>query len=158
MNGIFKSIMAAVTFSVVTFSLGYVFFYLGPIYETKFMPVFKDTSAAIIEVDKKQDLVHVAVTGQKDRPCEWKGIVALVERHGVWTEGTLVLKDPRGSQLPPNTPSVTRPVGKQHLGEAFISPIGDRVQVYFQHRCHPMWQTQTLLYELDMSQRPAQVK
>lgn len=147
---ILKAALSAVTFFVVLFSLLYAFVTFGPMYETKFLPVVTGVQATPIEIDRNQQVVRVAVLGDKVRQCERVGSVAMILNGGVWSTARVYMNDPRNSELQEKI-GTNRPLGQQSFGEIYISPLGEAIRVYVYHRCHPLWQTQTALYELDLT-------
>lgn len=146
----------AISFTIITtMSL---FFLVGPSLETRILPVISNVQATPITIDPERQVIHIAAFGQKTRQCEWKGITAMVEKSGVWHQGNVFFSDPRANAKPNAKIPTSRPVGSQSLGEIYVMPAGDKVQVHLYHQCHPFWQTHTFLYELDFSQKPNQTR
>jgi hypothetical protein len=138
----------SVTFIAILSMTTIVFFFQGPKVETLLFPVFSNVHATALKYDREGDVIHVAASGSKDRLCSWKGITAMVLRDGTWHQGGVYFADPRKGGTPKLPPS--RSLGQQSLGEIWIFPAGDKVRVYLYHECHPLWQTTTFLYELDL--------
>ncbi len=151
-----RAVLHATAFSSTALLICFIVFSYGPGIETRRLPVFSDVRATSIEVDEKNNVLRLAATAMKVRQCEWKGIVAMVERDGYWHAGKVFFTDPRQDEPSTELP-MTRPPGLQTLGEIFVFPYGEKVRVYTYHQCHPFWQTLTPLYELDFSKKPAQV-
>lgn len=133
-------------------------FSLGPRIETAVFPVIDKVQATLVQNDKQREILHLAALGNKERQCEWKAITAMVFRDGSWRQGSVYFTDPRKDKTPDMEVGISRPVGSQSLGEIFVFPSGEKVQVYLYHNCHPFWQTMTFLYELDFSKTPYQVR
>ncbi len=132
-------------------------FAFGPRIESAFYPVFKNVSAVPISVDSVHGIIRIGATADKVRMCEWTGIQALVFREGMWLQGKIYFSDPRLPGPEENLP-ISRPTGRQSLGQIYVRPDGDKIKVVVYHRCHPLWQTTTLLYELDLNNWPNQVR
>jgi hypothetical protein len=130
----------------------------GPTIETRFFPVVDTVQATLVDVDASSELMHLAAYGRKVRQCQWQSITAMVHKDGTWHQGKVYFSDPRVDKTPLTTVPASRPLGAQSLGEIYVFPMGDRVQIYLAHTCHPFWQTVTFLYELDFAKKPYQVR
>lgn len=148
----------AFTFGMVAWVAGIAMFVIGPKVETAVLPVVDHVKAVAVEVDSDREILHLAATGKKERQCEWKAITAMVHKAGTWHQGKVYFTDPRKNSRPSQEIAASRPIGVQSLGEIFVFPAGDRVQVFLWHDCHPFWQTMTFLYELDLNSAPQQVR
>ncbi len=152
----------ALAWSVALVSVPAVFFALlfsfGPAVETAVWPVITNVRATLVQRDDHNEILHLAALGKKVRSCEWKNITAMVYKNGVWQQGSVYFTDPRTHTDPRTAITISRPKGSQSLGEIFVFPAGDRVQVYLYHACHPLWQTTTFMYELDLTKTPHQVR
>ncbi len=143
--------------SMIVWTAGISLFLLGPRVETKVLPVIDHVQATLIDVDKEREVLHLAAYGQKVRQCEWKAITAMVHKNDKWHQGTVYFTDPRLAGQPITQVPPSRPIGAQSLGEIYVFPSGDGVRVYLWHQCHPLWQTMTFLYELDLTGSPVQI-
>lgn len=130
----------------------------GPTFETRFFPVVDTVQATLVDVDSTSELMHLAAYGRKVRQCQWQSITAMVRKDGTWHQGVVYFTDPRADKTPQTVVPSSRPLGAQSLGEIYVFPMGDQVQIYLAHTCHPFWQTVTFLYELDFSKKPYQVR
>lgn len=152
MQSISKTILNALiwstTFVMTISSMTLLFFFQGPKIETWLFPVFSNVVATPLKFDRESGVIHIAASGSKDRLCSWQGITAMVERDGTWHQGGVFFADPRTGGSPKLPPS--RSTGQQSLGEIWIFPAGDKLRVFLYHNCHPLWQTTTFLYELDL--------
>ena len=151
------SITAITTCVVLILATSFLFLF-GPRIESRFLPVVDNVQATLVDVDSSAELMHLAAYGRKSRQCHWQSITAMVYKNSQWHQGTVYFTDPRASKNPQMTVPASRPIGAQSLGEIYVFPMGDRVQIYLSHTCHPFWQTMTFLYELDFSKKPYQVR
>jgi hypothetical protein len=152
-----KSLAWSIAVGMVVWTAVIITFSFGPRIETALFPVVADVKATLVSFRSEDEIMHIAAVGNKKRQCEWKDITAQVYRDGQWHQGFISFTDPKYG--PPQTKLPTsRPTGPQSLGEIWVFPTGERVQVYLWHNCHPLWRTMTFLYELDFSEKPFQVK
>lgn len=152
-----KALSWSAAIGMVVWTAGIAMFFIGPKVETALFPVIGDAQAALMSYRAEDEIMHLAALGNKKRQCEWKAITAQVYKNGQWHQGSVTFTDPAKGPTRPDLP-VSRPTGPQSLGEIWVFPTGERVQIYLWHNCHPFWQTMTFLYELDFSKTPFQVK
>ena len=159
MTSCFKAGLAwAIAFSAAISAATLSLFTFGPKIETAQFPVIGNVQAMLIQMDSDREILHLGAYGTKSRQCEFKAITAMVYKNNQWHQGKVFFTDPRTNKAPQVALPISRPVGTQSLGEIFVFPAGDRVQVYLYHDCHPLWPTMTFLYELDFNKQPMQVR
>lgn len=158
MKSVIRAFSIGLAVAISFIFVGMALFHWGPKIESVLYPVVSNVKVAPVEIDLTRSIVHIVAYGAKVRHCEWQGITALVERNNMWYQGKVHFADPRtGSPESATTARAeSRPAGTQSFGEIFIFPAGDRIQVFLYHRCHPLWQTTTFIYELDLNENPAQ--
>lgn len=101
-------------------------------------------------------MMILTANGNKVRAaCAWKSIDAMVLRDDIWVQGMVYFEDPyHGDKLLQKELPPTRPGGMQNLGIIHVFPNGQKVRVHVRHRCHFLWETLTLLYEIEVDPSP----
>jgi hypothetical protein len=155
MTKITKLILTAQLVFIVVM-LPFVAFILGPSIESRYFPVFTDVTPYVLDTSEDRNMIMMTANGNKVRGiCVWTSINAMVLRNGEWVQGMVYFTDPHNGdkslsrKLPPS-----RPAGMQNLGTIFVFPNGQKIKVHVRHRCHPLWETPTFLYETDVDPSP----
>lgn len=127
MKEYFKIALAwCLAFSAVVWASGTALFVFGPRAETTVLPVVDSVKATLVQMDQAHEIMHIAAYGKKVRQCEWKAITAMVQKNGMWHQGTVYFTDPRKNSKSQTKFPVSRPIGSQSLGEIFVFPTGER--------------------------------
>lgn len=146
-----KAAALAVTFCIVTATVLFGFFTFGPKVETTLFPVQSPVYATVTNVDQKFQLMEVFITATKIRHCQWIGASPMVYRDKHWVQGAIYFTDPRTTATPQReipTGQVQPTAENTSVAKFYILPIGDRIQMYVYHNCHPFWPTTTLMFDV----------
>ena len=133
---------------VVLFGLGIILSFLtvilGPIIETKYFPVIKETNFVKVDAVKPEG-VSLHVFGEKTRACRFLEVNALVKdkESKMYQKAEVSFSTEYGN--------ATRPTGIQSFGVWTFVPKGTDVVLEIRHECHGMWETVTKLGEVDLS-------
>lgn len=136
----------AFAFSLAFLTIALAALTFGPQMETRLMPVVSSVSSQIVNLNAERGVLHVIAIGKKTRNCSWENVSAETQLNGKWASAAVYFSDPGLGN--PKTDVPGHQVGDQFLAEMFVFPVGDNVRIQLHHRCHPLWQSTTELYEL----------
>lgn len=112
-------------------------FLLGPVIETKYMPVVRDIQ--VEDVSKADDaFTSLHIRGRKVRNCKFLEVNALTGDE-LFPEKAIVRI--------PKYDGTSRPAGLQDFGVWEFEPRGHFLKLIVTHSCHALWDTTTELYE-----------
>ncbi len=112
-------------------------FLIGPVLETKYMPVVRDVQ--VVDVSKDEDaFTSLHIRGRKVRGCKFLAVNALTGDELFPEKATVRI---------PKYDGGSRPAGMQDFGVWEFEPRGHFLKLVVTHSCHALWDTTTELYE-----------